>query len=55
MSCDTAVARRIVARGRVIYDAEAPDRWTLADPEDNELDIAVSVGLKDRWLIAHGE
>jgi 4a-hydroxytetrahydrobiopterin dehydratase len=33
---DAAVA----AGGRVVYDAHAPDWWTLADPEGNEIDVA---------------
>jgi hypothetical protein len=37
---DTAVA----AGGRIVYDERAPAWWTLADPEGNELDIAVLVG-----------
>jgi hypothetical protein len=37
-----------------VYDAEAPDWWTVADPEGNELDIAVSVGRRERWLAAQG-
>jgi len=32
------------AGGRIVYDDEAPAWWTLADPEGNEVDIAVSVG-----------
>ena len=38
--------------GRVVYDAEAPEWWTLADPEGNEVDIAVSVGREEIWLAA---
>jgi hypothetical protein len=38
----------IAAGGRVVFDAEAPDWWTLADPEGNELDIAVTVGRAER-------
>jgi 4a-hydroxytetrahydrobiopterin dehydratase len=26
--------------GRIVYDGHAPDWWTLADPEGNEVDIA---------------
>ncbi|HYS35132.1 MAG TPA: VOC family protein, partial [Pseudonocardiaceae bacterium] len=37
---DTAIA----AGGRIVYDERAPAWWTLADPEGNELDIAVLVG-----------
>jgi 4a-hydroxytetrahydrobiopterin dehydratase len=33
---DAAVA----AGGRIVYDGHAPDWWTLADPEGNEVDVA---------------
>ena len=52
---DEAGARIDVALatgGRVVYDAEAPEWWTLADPEGNEVDIAVSVGREEIWLAA---
>lgn len=42
------VAAAVEAGGRVVYDAEAPAWWTLADPEGNELDIAVTVGRAER-------
>lgn len=42
---DTALA----AGGRVTYDTEAPAWWTLADPEGNEVCIAVSPGREERW------
>jgi pterin-4a-carbinolamine dehydratase len=51
---EARIAAAVAAGGRVVYDAEAPDWWTLADPEGNELDIAVSVGRQERWLAAHG-
>lgn len=44
---DEAAARvdaAVAAGGRVVYDADAPAWWTLADPEGNEVDIAVTVG-----------
>ncbi|MGC3992600.1 MAG: VOC family protein [Propionicimonas sp.] len=41
---EARVAAAIAAGGRVVFDAEAPAWWTLADPEGNELDIAVTVG-----------
>ena len=44
--------RRARPGGRVVYDAEAPEWWTLADPEGNEVDIAVSVGREEIWLAA---
>ena len=55
MPNDQAGARIDVALatgGRVVYDAEAPEWWTLADPEGNEVDIAVSVGREEIWLAA---
>jgi pterin-4a-carbinolamine dehydratase len=42
------VAASVAAGGRVVFDAEAPAWWTLADPEGNELDIAVTVGRAER-------
>ena len=30
----------LAAGGRVVYDADAPEWWTLADPEGNEVDVA---------------
>jgi hypothetical protein len=32
----------------VVFDAYAPDWWTVADPEGNELDIAVVAGRVER-------
>ncbi len=42
------VSAAVAAGGRVVRDAEAPAWWTLADPEGNELDIAVTVGRAER-------
>lgn len=42
------VSAAVAAGGRVVYDANAPAWWTLADPEGNELDIAVTVGRAER-------
>ncbi len=42
------VSAALAAGGRVAYDAQSPDWWTLADPEGNELDIAVTVGRAER-------
>ncbi len=42
------VAAAVAAGGRIVRDTEAPAWWTLADPEGNELDIAVSVGRAER-------
>ncbi|MGH9229336.1 MAG: VOC family protein [Acidimicrobiales bacterium] len=36
------VTAAVAAGGRVVYDAKAPFRWTVADPEGNEVDIAVA-------------
>lgn len=52
---DQAQARidaALAAGGRIVYDAEAPEWWTLADPEGNEIDIAVSVGREEIWAAA---
>jgi 4a-hydroxytetrahydrobiopterin dehydratase len=40
---DQAKARidaALAAGGRVVYEEHAPDWWTLADPEGNEVDVA---------------
>jgi 4a-hydroxytetrahydrobiopterin dehydratase len=37
---ETRVAAAVAAGGRVVYDEHAPDWWTLADPEGNEVDVA---------------
>lgn len=37
----------LAAGGRVVYDGDAPEWWTLADPEGNEVDIAVSIGREE--------
>lgn len=42
------VADAVAAGGKVVFDAYAPDWWTVADPEGNELDIAVTVGRAER-------
>lgn len=34
------VAAGLVAGGHLVSDANAPEWWTLADAEDNEVDIA---------------
>lgn len=39
----------LAAGGRVTYDAEAPAWWTIADPEGNEVCIAVAPGREERW------
>jgi pterin-4a-carbinolamine dehydratase len=45
---EARVAAAVGAGGRVVFDAYAPDWWTVADPEGNELDIAVTVGRAER-------
>ena len=55
---DQAAARieaALATGGRVAYDAEAPEWWTLVDPEGNEVDIAVSVGREEIWLAAQDQ
>lgn len=49
---EARVSAAVAAGGRVVRDAEAPAWWTLADPEGNELDIAVSVGRAEREDVA---
>ena len=45
---EARVAAAVAAGGSVVFDAYAPDWWTVADPEGNELDIAVTVGRAER-------
>ncbi|HEY3338674.1 MAG TPA: VOC family protein [Propionicimonas sp.] len=45
---EARVAAAVAAGGTVVFDAYAPDWWTVADPEGNELDIAVTVGRAER-------
>jgi pterin-4a-carbinolamine dehydratase len=40
----------LAAGGRIVYDDEAPEWWTVADPEGNEVDIAVAAGREELWL-----
>jgi 4a-hydroxytetrahydrobiopterin dehydratase len=35
------IAAAVAAGGRVISDKNAPGWWTLADPEGNEVDLAI--------------
>lgn len=37
---EARVAAAIAAGGHVVSDANAPEWWTLADPEGNEVDVA---------------
>lgn len=49
---DTATARvaaAVAAGGRVVREAPEDGCWTIADPEGNELDIAVSPGREEVW------
>lgn len=41
---EARVAAAVAAGGTVVFDTYAPAWWTVADPEGNELDIAVTVG-----------
>jgi 4a-hydroxytetrahydrobiopterin dehydratase len=41
---ESRVAAALAAGGRIVYDAEAPAFWTLADAEGNEADIATWMG-----------
>jgi hypothetical protein len=55
---DTAqqrVAAAVEAGGRIVRDAAEDGYWTLADPEGNEVDIAVSVGREEAWRAAQEE
>ena len=45
---EARVAAAVAAGGHVVNEAEAPEWWTLADPEGNEIDIAVAVGREER-------
>jgi catechol 2,3-dioxygenase-like lactoylglutathione lyase family enzyme len=55
---DQAEARieaALAAGGRIVYDDDAPEWWTVADPEGNEVDIAVTVGRAEIWRATHPE
>lgn len=41
---EARIAAAVAAGGRVVYDANAPAWWTLADPEGNEVDVATMMG-----------
>jgi 4a-hydroxytetrahydrobiopterin dehydratase len=41
---ESRIAAAVAAGGRVVYQAEAPAFWTLADAEGNEVDIATWQG-----------
>ncbi|MET0458599.1 MAG: VOC family protein [Ilumatobacteraceae bacterium] len=51
---EARISAALAAGGRVAYDAEAPEWWTLADPEGNEVDIAVTVGREELWAAQQG-
>jgi 4a-hydroxytetrahydrobiopterin dehydratase len=38
------VAAVLAAGGRIVDDSHAPDWWTLADAEGNEVDVATTFG-----------
>lgn len=37
---EARISAALSAGGRIVYDGHAPDWWTLADPEGNEVDVA---------------
>ncbi len=37
---EARISAALAAGGRIVYDGHAPDWWTLADPEGNEVDVA---------------
>ena len=41
---EARIAAAVAAGGRVVYDGNAPQGWTLADAEGNEVDVATMVG-----------
>lgn len=49
------VAAAVEAGGRIVRDATQDGYWTIADPEGNEVDIAVSVGREEAWRAAQEE
>lgn len=38
---EARIAAALAAGGRVVSDAHAPGWWTLADPDGNEVDVAI--------------
>jgi 4a-hydroxytetrahydrobiopterin dehydratase len=49
---EARVAAALAAGGTLVSDRFAPMHWTLADPEGNEVDIAVAVGREELWAAA---
>jgi pterin-4a-carbinolamine dehydratase len=47
------IDRALAAGGRIVYDDDAPEWWTIADPEGNEVDMAVIVGREEIWRATH--
>ena len=41
---EARIASALAAGGRLVSDRHAPAWWTLADPEDNEVDVATWMG-----------
>jgi 4a-hydroxytetrahydrobiopterin dehydratase len=41
---EARIAAALAAGGRMVNDANAPEWWTLADPEGNEVDLAIWEG-----------
>ena len=43
---EARVASALAAGGRLVDDSHAPDWWTLADAEGNEVDVATTFGRR---------
>jgi 4a-hydroxytetrahydrobiopterin dehydratase len=41
---EARVAAAIAAGGHLVSDEHAPEGWTLADAEGNEVDVATMIG-----------
>lgn len=48
---EVRVAAALAAGGRLVSDAQAPQRWTLADPEGNEADVVTWMGAAPGGLL----
>ncbi len=44
---EACVAAALAVGGRLVYGSHAPDWWTLADAEGNEVDVATTFGVVD--------
>jgi len=47
---ETRVAAALAAGGHIVSDENAPEWWTLADSEGNEVDVAPWPDLAERHL-----